>query len=105
MSLRLKRLAISTILAILATGASASANPFDGRGMWVWYVNRTEGGDVSAIAAQARAAGIKTLFIKSGDGGGYWSQFNRSLVRGLHAGGVNVCAWQYVYGANPSDED
>jgi peptidoglycan hydrolase-like protein with peptidoglycan-binding domain len=98
------RSAISTILVVAATSATASANPFDGRGMWIWYVSRTEGGDVSAIAAQARSAGIKTLYIKSGDGSGYWSQFNRSLVRGLHAGGVNVCAWQYVYGSNPSDE-
>ncbi len=72
--------------------------------MWVWYVSRSEGGDPSAIAAHARSAGIKTLFIKSGDGGGYWSQFSRSLVRSLHAGGVNVCAWQYVYGTNPSIE-
>ena len=41
----------------------------------------------AAIAAQARSDGIKTLFIKSGDGA-YWSQFSRSLVRVLHAGGV-----------------
>jgi peptidoglycan hydrolase-like protein with peptidoglycan-binding domain len=72
--------------------------------MWIWYVSRTEGGDPAAIVAQARSAGVKTLFIKSGDGGGYWSQFSRSLVRSLHAGGINVCAWQYVYGADPSAE-
>lgn len=72
--------------------------------MWIWYVSRSEGGNPSAIAAQARSAGIKTLFVKSGDGGGYLSQFSRSLVRSLHAGGVRVCAWQYVYGTNPSAE-
>lgn len=72
--------------------------------MWIWYVSRSDGGDPAAIAAQARLAGIKTLVIKSGDGASYWSQFSRSLVRALHAGGVNVCAWQYVYGSNPIAE-
>ena len=72
--------------------------------MWVWIVSRSDGGNPAAIAAQARAAGIKTLFIKSGDGGTYASQFSHSLVRSLHAGGVRVCAWQYVYGTYPGAE-
>ena len=85
------------------TGAAAS-DPFYGRGMWIWLVGRSAGGNPAAIAAQARSNGIKTLFIKSGDGGGYWSQFNGSLVRAVHSAGLNVCAWQYVYGANPLAE-
>ena len=72
--------------------------------MWIWYVSRSDHGDRSAIVAQARSAGIKTLFIKSGDGGSYMSQFSRSLVRSVHAGGVHVCAWQYVYGTVPIAE-
>jgi peptidoglycan hydrolase-like protein with peptidoglycan-binding domain len=100
--------AISVCTVLLAAACMApgpaAASPFDGRGMWIWYVSRTEGGNPSAIAARARSAGIKTLFIKSGDGGSYWSQFSRSLVRSLHAGGVKVCAWQYVYGTNPRTE-
>jgi peptidoglycan hydrolase-like protein with peptidoglycan-binding domain len=89
--------------ACLAPG-SAAASPFSGRGMWIWYVSRSDHGDPSAIVAQARSAGIKTLFIKSGDGGNYLSQFSRSLVRSLHAAGVHVCAWQYVYGTYPIAE-
>ncbi len=72
--------------------------------MWIWYVSHSDGGDPAAIALQARLAGIKTLFIKSGDGEEYWSQFSPSLVRTLHASGLNVCAWEYVYGANPRIE-
>ncbi|MBV9358889.1 MAG: peptidoglycan-binding protein [Chloroflexi bacterium] len=30
-----------------------------------------------------------------------WSQFNPSLVSTLHADGLRVCAWQYVYGNHP----
>jgi hypothetical protein len=77
---------------------------FDGGGMWIWYVNKANGGDTNAIVAQAKAHGISTVFVKSGDGGSYWSQFTPALVAALHAGGLRVCAWQYVYGTSPSTE-
>jgi hypothetical protein len=72
--------------------------------MWIWYVNKANGGDPNAIVAQAKAHGISTVFVKSGDGGSYWTQFNPQLVSALHAGGLRVCAWQYVYGKSPSAE-
>src|SRR5262249_60421367 len=53
------------------------AGPFDGRGMWIWEVPRTDGGNPTAIAKQASANGVKTLFVKSGDGVNYWGQFSR----------------------------
>src|SRR4051794_19789582 len=81
-----------------------SGTAFDGGGMWIWYVNKANGGDTDAIIAQARAHGISTVFVKSGDGGNYWSQFTPELVGALRAGGLRVCAWQYVYGSNPSAE-
>ena len=33
-----------------------------------------------------------------------WNQFNRALVRRLHHGGLDVCAWQFVYGKQPVAE-
>ncbi len=72
--------------------------------MWIWYVDRTEGGDPGRIAARAKRAGIGTLYIKSGDGGDYWSQFNKPLVESLHAAGLSVCAWAFVYGDSPVAE-
>ncbi len=80
------------------------ADPFAGRGMWIWYVSATDGGNVSSIIAQAKARGVSTLMIKSGDGASMWSQFNPSLVSALHAAGLRVCAWQYVYGNHPQLE-
>jgi hypothetical protein len=44
------------------------------------------------------------LLIKSGDGAGAWSQFSPRLVSTLHANGLRVCAWQYVYGVHPAGE-
>ncbi len=71
------------------------------RGMWIWVLSDSDGGNLSAIIAQAERYGIKTLIIKSSDGTGLWSQFNPTVVSELHAARLHVCAWQYVYGAHP----
>jgi len=87
-----------------STGA-VGGTAFEGQGMWIWYVSQSNGGSVASIVAQAHAAGVTTLFIKSSDGStNYWSQFSPQLVAELHASGLKVCAWQYVYGTNPTGE-
>ena len=86
-----------------AGGVAAGA--LEGQGMWIWYVSRSSGGSVAAIVAQAHAAGVATVFVKSSDGASnYWSQFSSQLVSELHANGLKVCAWQYVYGTSPAGE-
>jgi Putative peptidoglycan binding domain len=87
-------------------GAGAvSGTAFDGQGMWIWYLSQSNGGSIPSIVARAHAAGVTTLFIKSGDGShNYWSQFSAELVAQLHAAGLKACAWQYVYGSNPVGE-
>jgi Putative peptidoglycan binding domain len=119
--LRLVLLAILFVMALTADTRIASAapggaeqvaapppaggeTPFARQGMWIWYVDRSEGGSVARIVARADRAGIGTLYVKAGDGGGTWSQFNRTLVTALHQGGLDVCAWQFVYGDNPVAE-
>ncbi len=113
-------LAVLTVIATLAQLPSAAAEtggagqveeapvlrntPFDRQGMWVWYVERSEAGSVAAIAARAKRAGIGTVYIKAGDGGSAWSQFSAGLVRALHHRGLDICAWQFVYGDNPAAE-
>ena len=88
---------------IVAGGVGAGA--LEGQGMWIWYVSRSSGGSVPAIIAQAHAAGVTTVFVKSSDGSSnYWSQFSPQLVAELHAGGLKACAWQYVYGTSPAGE-
>jgi hypothetical protein len=78
--------------------------PFDRQGMWIWYVSHSEGGSIPAIVARAKRYGIGTVYIKAGDGGSTWSQFTKSLVGALHRGGLDVCAWQFVYGDSPVAE-
>ncbi|MCW2966339.1 MAG: Peptidoglycan-binding domain 1 protein [Solirubrobacteraceae bacterium] len=85
----------------VATGLPTA---FQGGGMWIWYVDKSEGGSVAAIAARAHATGLSTVFVKSGDGTNAWAQFTPELVAELHAQGLKVCAWQYVYGKYPVSE-
>jgi peptidoglycan hydrolase-like protein with peptidoglycan-binding domain len=88
-----------------AVAATPSGTAFDGQGIWIWYLSQSNGGEVASIAARAHQAGVTTLFVKSSDGAtNYWSQFSAQLVAELHANGLKVCAWQYVYGASPAAE-
>jgi Putative peptidoglycan binding domain len=90
---------------VSVTASTAAGTAFAGQGMWIWYMSQSDGGSVASIVAQAKAAGVSTLFIKSSDGSSnYWSQFSKQLVEELHAQGLKVCAWQYVYGTNPVGE-
>jgi hypothetical protein len=84
-----------------STVRPAAFNPWGGRGMWIWYLSRSNAGRLSSIIATAHQYGITTLTVKAGDGSNVWSQFNRSLVSALHGAGIHVCAWQYVYGNYP----
>lgn len=86
------------------TAHTASRNPLGGRGMWIWYVSRSDRGNIASIIADAHRFGVSTLMIKSGDGTSFWSQFSPQLVSTLHANRLRVCAWQYVYGTHPGAE-
>jgi hypothetical protein len=113
-------LAVAAALALIVAPATASADTggatgveaappvtdtaFDRQGMWIWYVSHSENGDVASIVARAKANGIGSVYVKSGDGTTMWNQFNQTLIRPLHAGGLDVCAWQFVYGDAPVAE-
>jgi hypothetical protein len=84
--------------------AAGHGNPLAGRAMWIWELGVTDGGDVAQIASDAHRYGVGTVMIKSSDGSAMWPQFSASLVATLHAAGLRVCAWQYVYGNRPIAE-
>ena len=85
-------------------GGTANASGFDAQGMWIWYISRSNGGNVPQIIARAHRASIGTVYAKASDGSTGWSQFTSSLISALHAGGLKVCAWQFVYGSAPFKE-
>jgi hypothetical protein len=83
---------------------TAPGSPYRRAGMWIWYVDRSHGGNVQRIIQRARRSKIGTLYIKSGDGTNVWSQFTPGLVDRFQRAGLKVCGWQYVYGRNPIGE-
>jgi hypothetical protein len=88
-----------------ASTATPGGTAFEGQGMWIWYLSASDGGSLASIVAQAHAADVTTLLIKSSDGPtNFWSQFTPQLVAELHANGLKVCAWQFVYGSEPVGE-
>ena len=111
---------LAVLLALLAAPALAQAetggaaqfensgvgkhSPFARQGMWIWYVDQSQGGSVPAIVATAHRHHIGTVYVKSGDGTTRWDQFTSTLVAELHHGGLKVCAWQFVYGDEPVAE-
>jgi peptidoglycan hydrolase-like protein with peptidoglycan-binding domain len=96
--------AVFSVLAADVASARGISRAFTTRGMWIWQLDKSEGGSLSAIARKAKRHGVKTVFVKSSDGDDYWETFSRGLVRGLRSRGLYVCAWQYVYGSKPITE-
>ncbi len=86
------------------TSSSSPGNPLNGRAMWIWELSRSDGGNLTSLIADAHRFGLSTVIVKSSDGSDMWSQFTPQLVSALHAQGIKVCAWQYVYGDAPVTE-
>ena len=89
---------------VVHTASGARGNPLSGRAMWIWELPQSDRGNLTALIADAHRFGLSTLIVKSSDGTDMWSQFTPQLVSALHANGIRVCAWQYVYGNAPISE-
>ncbi|HEY1716461.1 MAG TPA: peptidoglycan-binding protein [Solirubrobacteraceae bacterium] len=90
--------------AVHTSSGGGRGNPLNGRAMWIWELPKSDRGSLTSLVADARRFGLSTLIIKSSDGTDMWSQFSPQLVSALHANGIKVCAWQYVYGNAPITE-
>lgn len=76
-----------------------------GHGMWIWQADTCEGGDVAAIVDRARAARLSHVLVKIADGRSpYNGTLLTPLTEALQQAGVDVWAWHYTYGSNPSAE-
>jgi len=102
-------LAVWNVMLLTQDGARANkvripaGQPLTGAGMWVWYVPSSLSGKNKMIS-DLHKSGIKTVFVKSGDGTHVWKQFSQGLVEQLQLAGIHVCAWHYVYGDKPVQE-
>ena len=52
----------------VARARGPERDAFEGQGMWIWYLSHSDGGNLAAIVAQAHAADVSAVFVKSSDG-------------------------------------
>ena len=74
-----------------------------GKGMWVWELPQTEGGDVAAIVGRAAAAGLRQIWVRVGDSkdGFYAAGDLDALVPAAHRAGIAVIGWGFPYLYDP----
>ena len=77
-----------------------------GKGMWIWEPEKTEGGDVGAIVAKAKTAGLTHLYVRTGStwDGFYAAPFLDRLLPAAHAAGLRVYGWDFPRLISPADD-
>ncbi len=68
-----------------------------GKGMWIYLPDKTEGGNVGAIIARAKATGLTHLYVRMGSA---WDGFNVApfmdkILPAAHAAGIKVIGWDF----------
>lgn len=68
-----------------------------GKGMWIYLPAKTEGGNVGAIIAKAKATGLTHLYVRMGSA---WDGFNVApfmdkILPAAHAAGIKVIGWDF----------
>lgn len=76
-----------------------------GKGVWLWQVERCEGGDAARIAARAAAAGLSHVLVKVCDGSETRNdKYLGDLAEALRARGLAVWGWGYTRPSSPQSE-
>ncbi|MEA2901342.1 MAG: hypothetical protein QOH36_1229 [Actinomycetota bacterium] len=83
--------------AITATPAVPAKAMPTGKGMWIYEFPRTEGGNMQAIVARAKANGITHVYPRMGS---HWDGFNArkfmdAFLPVAHAAGLKVFGWDF----------
>jgi hypothetical protein len=68
-----------------------------GKGMWLYEPDKTEGGDVDAIVAKAKAAGLSHLYVRTGSSwsGFYAGDFLNKILPAAHEADLMVYGWDF----------
>jgi hypothetical protein len=84
----------------------ASLAAVAGKGMWIWQVAQTAGGDPAAIIADAERAGLHQLWVRVADSkdGFYGAAFLDELVPLAHRVGIAVIGWGFPYLYDPAGD-
>ena len=68
-----------------------------GKGMWIYEPEKTEGGNVAAIVAKAKATGLSHLYVRTGSSwnGFYAGPFLDKLLPAAHEANIMVYGWDF----------
>jgi hypothetical protein len=83
-----------------------------GKGMYLWNISRSEGGEAEAIARVAVEAGLSHVLVKIADGTQTFPyptatsapEQAQAVIDALRRSGIQAWGWQYVYGNQPERE-
>ncbi|MBI3760868.1 MAG: caspase family protein [Chloroflexi bacterium] len=87
-------------------GLSVEEIGLSGTGIFTWRLTNVEGGDPTAIANKATAAGFKFILINIANGPNTSGDaaLNAAVVQALQSAGIKVWGWHYVIGNDPEAE-
>jgi peptidoglycan hydrolase-like protein with peptidoglycan-binding domain len=75
-----------------------------GKGMWLYQLSMSEGGDAGKVVAKAKKAGLTHLYTRLGSSKkGFYAQGELDkLLPVAHAAGLKVIGWDFVYLDDPA---
>ena len=82
-----------------------------GKGFYIWKIDRCEGGNAKKIARQAKKAGLSHVILKIANGIFRYNYDWKTkhdlvppVVSALRSKGIDVWGWHYVFGDQPVQE-
>ena len=74
-----------------------------GKGMWLYQLSMSEGGDANKVVRKAKALGLTHLYTRLGSSkkGFYAQKELDALLPVAHAAGIKVIGWDFVYLTDP----
>jgi hypothetical protein len=74
-----------------------------GKGMWLYQLSMSEGGDATKVVKKAKALGLTHLYTRLGSSkGGFYAQKELDkLLPVAHAAGIKVIGWDFTYLVDP----
>lgn len=74
-----------------------------GKGMWLYQLSMSEGGDANKVVRKAKALGLTHLYTRVGSSkkGFYAQEELNELLPVAHAAGIKVIGWDFVYLTDP----
>ena len=74
-----------------------------GKGMWLYQLSMSEGGDATKVVSKAKALGLTHLYTRLGSSkkGFYGQDELNKLLPVAHAAGIKVIGWDFVYLTDP----